>query len=221
MLMVGAKLSRYEIRSKLGEGGMGEVYLAEDTLLRRLVAVKVLPLEVTENRERLARFEHEAVAASGLNHPNILTVFEISEADSTRFIVTEFVDGETLLERMNRAALTVPEIADIGIQLASALTAAHKAGIVHRDIKPENIMIRREDGIVKVLDFGLAKSILTELPEQDLEAPTRVVVNTRLGVKMCRYWPDAGISRRGEQSIPETHDYQFTPSADGSGTHRN
>src|SRR5499426_67407 len=154
----GTRLGRYEIRSKIGEGGMGEVYLAEDTLLRRKVAIKFLSSDVVQNRERLGRFELEAFAASALNHPNILTVFEIGEADSVRFIATEYVDGETLRQRMKHSRISVREALDIGSQVASALAAAHKAGVIHRDIKPDNLMLRHEDAIVKVLDFGLAKT---------------------------------------------------------------
>src|SRR6266536_1627597 len=136
---------------------MGEVYRARDTGLGRDVAIKVLPSYLSIDPERLRRFEQEALAASSLNHPNILTVFETGEADSLRFIATEYVRGETLRERMERSPLSIGEALDIAAQIASALIAAHKAGVVHRDIKPENIMIRNDDGIVKVLDFGLAK----------------------------------------------------------------
>src|SRR5262249_8890421 len=148
---------RYEIKRLLGEGGMGQVYLARDTTeLERLVALKVLPADLASDPERMRRFVQEAKTASSLNHPNILTVHEIGEADYSHFIVTEFVEGETLHQRMARSKLTVREALDISIQIASALVAAHKAGIVHRDIKPANVMLRW-DGILKVLDFGLAK----------------------------------------------------------------
>src|SRR5215813_417863 len=186
-LAAGTKLGRYEIRSKIGEGGMGEVYLAEDTLLHRKVAIKFLSSEVAQNRERLGRFEQEAFAASALNHPNILTVFEIGETDSVRFIATEYVDGETLRRRMRHAQVGVREALDIGSQVASALAAAHKAGVIHRDIKPENLMLRHDDSIVKVLDFGLAKASeksSSHLTGDELEAATRAIVNTSPGVVM-------------------------------------
>src|SRR5262245_32374360 len=140
---------------------MGEIYLAQDTRLNRKVAVKLLPERYTQDPERLRRFEQEAQAASALNHPNIITIFEIGEAGGRHFIATEFIEGATLRRRMARAKLMISEALDIASQVVSALAAAHAAGIVHRDIKPENIMIR-PDGYVKVLDFGLAK--LTERP---------------------------------------------------------
>jgi serine/threonine protein kinase/Tfp pilus assembly protein PilF len=178
----GTRLGRYEIRSKIGEGGMGEVYLAWDTKLDRKVALKILPPELAANPDRMRRFVQEAQAASALNHPNIITVHEIDETDSGHFIATEFIDGETLRARLRRVVMNLSEALDIAAQTAGALAAAHAASIVHRDIKPENIMLRH-DGIVKVLDFGLAK--LTErVPRKsiDAEAETLPVVNTELGV---------------------------------------
>src|SRR5262245_42201366 len=152
-------LSHYQVLSLLGAGGMGEVYLAEDTNLGRKVALKVLPPAFTRDQERLRRFEREARSVSALNHPNILTIYEVGVIGDTHFIATEFIDGQTLRERLRDGRLGLDESLEIAIQVASALAAAHEAGIVHRDIKPENVMLRR-DGIVKVLDFGLAK--LTE-----------------------------------------------------------
>ena len=150
-------VAHYRIVSLLGEGGMGKVYLAEDTKLRRPVALKFLPQNLIEDQDRLRRFEQEARATSALNHPNILTIFEIGDEQSHRYIATEYIEGETLRSRL-RSSVEIDEALDIAIQIASALVAAHRVGIVHRDIKPENIMIRRDDGIVKVLDFGLAKT---------------------------------------------------------------
>src|SRR5256714_4081778 len=178
------RLGRYEIRSLLGRGGMGEVYLAQATNLRRLVAIKLLPAAFTQNKERLHRFEREAFAASSLNHPNILTVHEIGAQDDKHFIATEYVEGESLRRRMARAPVELREALDVAIQIASALSAAHEAGIMHRDIKPENIMLRR-DGFVKVLDFGLAKLAdekAARRVETDMEATTRALVNTAPGV---------------------------------------
>jgi len=154
--LINQEISHYRVKKLLGKGGMGEVYLAEDTELGRRVALKVLPAELTKNKAGLQRFEREAQAASSLNHPNILTVYEISAEDGLHFIATEFIDGESLRQHIERTRLELREVLDIGIQVASALAAAHKAGVVHRDIKPENIMLRA-DGYVKVLDFGLAK----------------------------------------------------------------
>src|SRR6266404_7270070 len=149
-------LSHYRIVSKIGAGGMGEVYLAEDKRLRRRVALKVLPEQVAAEGDRLLRFEREAFAASALNHPNILTIFEFGAVDKTHFLVSEFVDGLSLRQRLNGDTVTLGETLEIAIQIASALQAAHEAGIIHRDIKPDNLMLRA-DGYVKVLDFGLAK----------------------------------------------------------------
>src|SRR2546422_6002518 len=137
-LLSGIKLGRYEIRSQIGAGGMGEVYLAQDTKLDRKVALKILPAEVASNQERMRRFVQEAKAASALNHPNIITIHEIDQTDSVHFIATEFIDGETLRERMRKAPVKLGEVLDVAAQTASALSAAHAAGIIHRDIKPEN-----------------------------------------------------------------------------------
>ncbi len=151
---------------------MGEVYLARDTKLERTLALKVLPAEVAADRNRMSRFVQEAKAASALNHPNILTIYEIDEVDQFHFIAAEFIDGETLRQKMKSTSLTLSDVLDVGAQIAGALAAAHAAGIIHRDIKPENIMLRR-DGLVKVLDFGLAK-LSERLPPDsvDTEAPT-------------------------------------------------
>jgi serine/threonine protein kinase/Flp pilus assembly protein TadD len=155
-LKAGSRVAHYRIFSLLGEGGMGRVYLAEDTKLHRKVSLKFLSADVTKDLERLRRFEQEARAASALNQPNIITIHEIGEEDGHQFIATEFIDGQTLRERL-RSPLDLDESLEIAIQVASALVAAHRVNIVHRDIKPENIMIRKDDGLVKVLDFGLAK----------------------------------------------------------------
>ncbi len=178
-LAVGQSLGHYEIVGLLGAGGMGEVYLARDTKLERAVALKILPAEAASDQQRMHRFLQEAKTASALNHPNIIVIHEIGEIDNTHFIATEFIEGETLRERLKRSAFTVNEILDVGIQIASALQAAHGARIVHRDIKPENVMVR-PDGLVKVLDFGLAK--LTGKTAADKEAETRVQVQTQAGM---------------------------------------
>jgi eukaryotic-like serine/threonine-protein kinase len=178
----GTKLSRYEIRSKIGEGGMGEVYLATDTELDRTVAIKGLPERLASDQQRLQRFVQEAKAASALNHPHILTIYEIGTVDHSRFIAMEFIDGETLRHRMSNG-LRLLEALEISSEVASALAAAHAAGIVHRDVKPENIMVRR-DGYVKVLDFGLAKLTEPKGSLSDPEAPTRAMVNTGAGTVM-------------------------------------
>jgi serine/threonine protein kinase len=164
----GQTISHYRIYELLGRGGMGEVYRAEDQRLGRVIALKLLPPEFTQDDERLQRFKQEARAASSLNHPNIITIFEIGETDGLHFIATEFIDGITLRQRLSEAPLPLTESLDLAVQLASALAAAHAAGIIHRDIKPENVMIRR-DGIVKVLDFGLAKLTENTTPHSTLQ----------------------------------------------------
>jgi serine/threonine protein kinase/Tol biopolymer transport system component len=181
-LKPGQAAGSYEIVSFISRGGMGEVYLAHDRRLSRKVALKLLPAAFTKDDERLRRFEQEARAASALNHPNIITIYEILETQSNYLIATEFVDGETLRQRLSRSTLTLTESLNIAIQVADALASAHKAGIIHRDIKPENIMLR-PDGYVKILDFGLAK--LAEHTPQNVaaEAPTRQV-RTGSGVVM-------------------------------------
>src|SRR5499433_133796 len=172
--------SHYRLLSLLGKGGMGEVHLALDTRLHRKVALKLLPAEFTREAGRVRRFEQEARAASALNHPNILTIFEIGEANGARYIATEFIDGQTLRERLNVDRLAPAAALDIATQIAAALAAAHEAGIVHRDIKPENVMLRR-DGIVKVLDFGLAKLTEHSPAGVDSEAPTIAKAHTDPG----------------------------------------
>src|SRR5881396_206479 len=177
----GKHISHYEVLSLLGRGGMGEVFLAHDTSLGRKVALKLLRSDFTRIEERLRRFRQEARAASALNHPNILTIYEIGHDGSLHFMATEYVEGETLRQHLSRARLTVGQTLDVAIQVASALAAAHQAGIIHRDIKPENTMVRT-DGNVKVLDFGLAK--LTEPKTIETAAPTLLKVETEPGMVM-------------------------------------
>src|SRR5215471_2784916 len=181
--MISEKISHYRIIKKLGAGGMGEVYLAEDARLRRKVALKILSTELTKNPDKLRRFEQEAIAASALSHPNILVIHEIGTEADHHFIATEFVEGETLRDRMSRKKMDFEDALDVAIQASSALAAAHKAGIVHRDIKPENIMLR-EDGYIKVLDFGLAKLIEAQAPSADTEAQTVARIDTDPGTVM-------------------------------------
>jgi len=156
---------------------MGEVYLARDTKLDRTVALKILPADVLAKDDRMGRFMREAKTASALNHPNIITIYEIGQAGPVLFIATEFIEGETLRQHLSQNALMIVEALDVAIQVASALAAAHEAGVVHRDIKPENLILRR-DGILKVLDFGLAK--LTDAWDRpvDREAETLTLVDT-------------------------------------------
>lgn len=180
-MLTGTKLGRYEIRKKIGAGGMGEVYLAQDEQLDRKVALKVLLPEFCCDEERTNRFKLEAKSASALNHPNIITIYEVGIEDERLFIATEFVDGATLRERINAGDLTYLEAVRIAEQVADALSVAHEAGIVHRDIKPDNIMIRR-DGIVKILDFGLAKPLFEQIVGAEDE--TVRLVKTQPGMVM-------------------------------------
>ncbi len=181
----GDSVEHYTVVKKIGSGGMGDVYLAEDGKLGRQVAIKLLPDNFTEDVDRVRRFEQEARAASALNHPNILTIYEIGQTGTTRYIATEYIDGETLRSKLDQDNLPVNEALDIAVQCASALAAAHEAGVIHRDIKPENIMLRR-DGLAKVLDFGLAKLVERKeirvshdaLTERHLETAPGIIMGT-------------------------------------------
>jgi serine/threonine-protein kinase len=178
----GTKLGRYEIRSKIGAGGMGDVYLAHDTELDRTVALKILPEDVAADQQRLQRFVQEARAVSALNHPHIVTIHEVGVSESINFIATEFIDGDTLRRRI-ASGINLIDILDIAIQTGGALSAAHHAGIVHRDVKPDNVMVRR-DGYIKLLDFGLAKLIVSPSSASDAEAQTMAMINTNAGAVM-------------------------------------
>src|SRR5437868_2350064 len=179
-LLVGQTFGHYKISKRIGSGGMGEVYLATDMTAGRKAALKLLPMRFTADAERLKRFQQEAHAVVGLNHPNILTIYEIGEDHSTHYIASELIEGETLRQRLMRGRMEVGEAVDIAIQVASALAAAHETGIVHRDIKPENIMLR-PDGYVKVLDFGIAKLAEQEVPVTLAEEEAVLLVETHLG----------------------------------------
>jgi serine/threonine protein kinase len=155
-LVANTELSHYRIISQIGAGGMGEVYLAEDSWLHRKVALKILPSEMAANQDRMRRFKQEATAAAALNHPNIAHIYEIGESAGTNFIAMEFIDGETLREKIYREKSALKILLKHLLQVAEGLAKAHASGIVHRDLKPDNIMITR-DGHAKILDFGLAK----------------------------------------------------------------
>ncbi len=176
----GREIGPYKIIDELGRGGMGEVYLAQDSRLDRQVALKVLPAYFVSDDTRLRRFQREARAASALNHPNILTIHEVGELDGVHFIATEFIDGQTIRELIAAGSLSLAEVLDLVGQVAAALSAAHAAGIVHRDIKPENIM-RRGDGIVKVLDFGIVKLLEQTQPETSTYTRSQTETGAVLG----------------------------------------
>src|SRR5467141_767803 len=160
-LAANTTLSHYRIVSKLGAGGMGEVYLAQDTKLDRKIALKVLPADIASNRDRMDRFVREAKSAAALNHPHIAHIYEIGESEGVNFIAMEYIDGETLREKLHRDKAPLAKLLKYLTQVAEGLSKAHAAGIVHRDLKPDNIMITRDD-YAKILDFGLAKLVETE-----------------------------------------------------------
>jgi eukaryotic-like serine/threonine-protein kinase len=179
--LIDQSIGHYKISKRIGSGGMGEVYLATDVKAGRKAALKLLPMRFTGDAERLKRFQQEARAVVGLNHPNILTVYEIGEDHSIHYIASELIEGETLRERLTRGPMQLSEVVDVAIQVASALAAAHHAGIVHRDIKPENIMLR-PDGYVKVLDFGIAKLAESAFAEATADgAGSMTLAETNLG----------------------------------------
>src|SRR5262245_11420511 len=178
--LVGQTIGHYKISEAIGTGGMGDVYLATDIIAGRKAALKLLPLRFTGDAERLKRFQQEARAVVGLNHPNILTVYEIGEDHSVHYIASELIEGETLRERLARGPMQLSEAVDVAIQVASALAAAHQTAIVHRDIKPENIMLR-PDGYVKVLYFGIAKLAERDVPVTTPRDEALLLVETNLG----------------------------------------
>src|SRR5256886_2410886 len=183
----GTIISHYRIIEKIGEGGMGEVYLAEDARLDRKVAIKVLPADFAKDEDRLKRFEQEAKATSALNHPNILTVHDIGEHDGKPYIVSELLEGEELRQRLNDGAIPLRKVTDYAQQIVSGLSAAHEKGIVHRDLKPENLFITKDDR-VKLLDFGLAKLRERDTAIHGSEDATRKAMRSeerRVG-KECR-----------------------------------
>jgi len=179
-LLICQTIGHYKISKRIGTGGMGEVYLASDITAGRKAALKLLPIRFTGDAQRLKRFQQEARAVVGLNHPNILTVYEIGADSSTHYIASELIEGETLRQRLTRGRMEVSEAVEIAIQVAGALTAAHEAGIIHRDVKPENIMLR-PDGYVKVLDFGIAKLAEQDVPVTMAEEEALLLVETNLG----------------------------------------
>jgi serine/threonine protein kinase/Flp pilus assembly protein TadD len=180
-IRISQTLSHYKILRLLGIGGMGEVYLAEDSRLERKVALKILPAAFAQDAGRMRRFVQEAKAASALNHPNILTIYEAGEFENKNYIASEYVEGETLCERLRREPLNLKGALDVAVQITSALQAAHAVGIVHRDIKPDNVMIR-PDGVAKLLDFGIAKLTEGKTGLIDAEAATAIKARTTPGM---------------------------------------
>jgi serine/threonine protein kinase len=179
-VLLGQTIGHYKISKRIGSGGMGEVYLASDINAGRKAALKLLPTQFTGDAERMKRFEQEARAVVGLNHPNILTIYEVGGDSSLRYIASELIEGETLRQCLGRESMQLSEAVEIAIQVAGALAAAHEAGVIHRDVKPENIMLR-PDGYVKVLDFGIAKLAEQEVPVTMAEEEALLLVETNLG----------------------------------------
>jgi eukaryotic-like serine/threonine-protein kinase len=174
----GARFDGYEVVARLGSGGMGDIWLARELKLERMVALKVVRADLTQDSKRVTRFRQEARAASALNHPNVCTIYALGDTpDGQQFIAMEHIAGATLRQRLVDGRMSIREALDIAVQVASALTAAHVAGIVHRDLKPENVMLR-PDGFVKVVDFGVAKLSPVHLAVADA---TLTVVNTDVG----------------------------------------
>ena len=182
-LNVGSRLGHYDVTALIGEGGMGQVYQATDTKLKRQVALKILPEAFSADPERLARFQREAEVLASLNHPNIAAIYGLEEADGTRALVLELVEGPTLADRIKQGPIPLDEALPIAKQIAEALEAAHEAGVIHRDLKPANIKVR-EDGTVKVLDFGLAKALDPSPDADPSQSPTLTAAATQMGVIM-------------------------------------
>src|SRR6476620_10454259 len=170
-LTIGTQLGSHQITALLGKGGMGEVYRAKDSKLKREVAIKILPEEFSRDTDRVSRFQREAQVLASLNHPNIAAIYDLEEANETRFLVLELVEGETLAERIQHAPIPLEEALVIAKHICEALEAAHEKGVVHRDLKPGNVKITPE-GKVKVLDFGLAKAIEATPAEAASKSPT-------------------------------------------------
>ena len=198
----GTRLGHYDVTALLGEGGMGQVWQATDTQLNRQVALKILPDAFAADPDRLARFQREAQILASLNHPNIAQIHGIEEAEGTRALVLELVEGPTLADRISKGAIPLDEALPIAKQIAEALEAAHEAGVIHRDLKPANIKVR-EDGTVKVLDFGLAKALDPTPIGDPSQSPTLTAAATQMGVIMgdgSVYVAGAGTWEDGRQA---------------------
>src|SRR5215471_18131026 len=179
--MIGSKLGVYEITALVGKGGMGEIYRGRDAKLKREVAIKILPEEFARDADRVSRFQREAEVLASLNHPNIAAIYDLQEAEGSRFLILELVEGETLADRIQRGPIPVNEALNIGKSICEALEAAHEKGIVHRDLKPANVKIT-PDGKVKVLDFGLAKMFESEPVSGLSNSPTLLSMKSQPGL---------------------------------------
>ena len=207
--MIGTTLSHYKVIEKIGQGGMGVVYRAEDTNLSRDVAIKVLPEQFTQDPQRLARFEREAKLLASLNHPNIAAIYGLEEADGVRFLALELVEGETLAERVAKGPVPVEEALEVCRQIAEGVEAAHEKGVIHRDLKPANVKVTPE-GKVKILDFGLAKAFEDEIPASDIsQSPTLTEEMTRAGVILGTAAYMSPEQARGEEVDKRTDIFAF------------
>src|SRR5215471_9224339 len=208
-LTIGTQLGSHEITGLLGKGGMGEVYRGRDLKLKREVAIKILPEEFSRNSDRISRFQCEAEVLASLNHPNIAAIYDLQEANDTRFLVLELVEGETLAERIQRAPIRVEEALEIGKHICEALEAAHEKGVVHRDLKPANVKITT-DGRVKVLDFGLAKAMETTPASTTLSnSPTLTLGATQNGVILGTAAYMSPEQAKGLEVDPRTDMFSF------------
>src|SRR5258706_15534845 len=207
MTFVNQTISHYKIVSKIGAGGMGEVYCAHDSRLDREVAIKLLPADFAKDQERLRRFEQEAKATSALNHPNILTIYDIGEHEGSPFIVAELLEGEELRQRLDEGPVPLRKVTEYAQQIVSGLTAAHEKGIVHRDLKPENLFITNDDR-VKILDFGLAKLRGDRNDQRGSEDATRKVL-TNPGVVMGTVGYMSPEQVRGEKADHRSDIFSF------------
>jgi serine/threonine protein kinase len=204
----GTTLAHYRIERQIGQGGMGEVYRAQDPRLRRDVAIKVLPEAFAQDPERLRRFEQEARAASALNHPNILTVHDVGIQGATHYLVTELLDGQSLRDALRDGPLSISQALDFGVQIARGLAAAHEQRIVHRDLKPENLFVTT-DGRLKILDFGLARLATPRESEPDMSAETATKGLTRSGIVLGTVGYMAPEQVRGEEADSHSDIFAF------------
>ncbi|MFB3068787.1 MAG: serine/threonine-protein kinase, partial [Acidobacteriota bacterium] len=207
--MVGQTISHYKVLEEIGQGGMGVVYRAQDTTLKREVAIKVLPEQFTRDPKRLARFEREAQLLASLNHPHIATIYGLEEANGVRFLSLELVEGETLAERLTQGSLPLKEALEVCRQIVDGVEAAHEKGVIHRDLKPANVKVTPE-GKVKILDFGLAKAFEDEIPAADIsQSPTLTEEMTRAGVILGTAAYMSPEQARGEKVDKRTDIFAF------------
>src|SRR2546427_5501186 len=209
-LTSGTKLGPYEIVAPLGAGGMGEVYRARDTRLERTVAIKILPAAFSSDADRLQRFEHEARVLSSLNHPNLLAIHDVGAQDGVHYLVSEFLEGQTLREKMGAGLLPQRKVTEYALEIAKGLAAAHEKGIVHRDLKPENVFVTR-DGRLKILDFGLAKLTHAKEGSPDQTTQPTATLGTEPGVVLGTLGYMSPEQLRGRPADARSDIFSFGP----------